>query len=56
MHFVLLVTQLRDNDWPTSLGSCNGKAYDTSLVIEWMEDFLNANDSLVKILVCLGTC
>ena len=54
MHFVLLATQLRDNDWPTSLGSCNGKAYDTSLVLEWMGDFLNAIDSLVNILACWG--
>ena len=30
----------RQNDWPTSLGSCNSKAYDTALVLEWMEDFL----------------
>ena len=30
----------RDNDWPTSLGSCNGKAYDTAVALSWLEDFL----------------
>ena len=36
----------RDNDWPTSLGSCNGKAYDTALALQWMQDFLNSTESL----------
>lgn len=29
-----------DNDWPTSLGSSNGKACDTALVLGWLEEFL----------------
>ena len=36
----------RQNDWPTSLGSSNGKAYDTALVLQWMGDFLESYDSL----------
>lgn len=34
---------LRDNDWPTSLGSA--KAFDTSLVIAWEESILSSMDA-----------
>ena len=36
---------LRDNDWPTSLGSSNGKAHDTAVVLGWLEVFLGTIDS-----------
>ena len=37
---------LRINSWPTSsLGSCNSKAYDTALVLQWLEDFLEPVDT-----------
>lgn len=42
---VLSPPSLRDNDWPTSLGSSNGKAYDTALVLGWLEEFLGNIDS-----------
>ena len=30
----------RQNSWPTSLGSANSKAYDTALVLAWLQDFM----------------
>ena len=44
----------RQNDWPTSLGSCNSKAYDTALVLEWMEDFLGHIEPWWKNITCIS--
>ena len=40
VHLSTCPLQPSQNDWPTSLGSCNSKAFDTALVLEWMEHFL----------------
>lgn len=41
----------RQNDWPTSLGSCNSKAYDTALVLTWMEEHLETKAPYLKAIV-----
>lgn len=38
-------TLIRINDFPESLGSCNSKAYDTAVVVEWLEDVLVDRDT-----------
>ena len=42
----------RNNDWPTSLGS-GSKAYDTALVMQWLEAYTLTKEPLIRLIGCI---